>query len=366
LGLVPAASAVPDHEESIYVWRATPTSGVAGTECRIMSPELNTNNTPCRVVSYEMGNTDTHMFFRWTLATLEFSEISAPLGGAVQLQQTFRGSAEDNDRFAIDLRLGPGPELSINNAGRVAEQWHDAGEILIDLDEERNMAVMAIPLELIATTLKDGLVVGEEFGISSSGYPRVQASLNPLADSWTTAHQFPSGLANYTLHWYGDFVPAMTSVSGEIANNTLDLRFDNHTWESHAYTWTSNMSSLNSEYALEIEDGTFTVKITDPAGNVHVDLGTTDPIGTVQDTLEDLPAGDWTIELTFERFVGSFSLQLDPFETEVENGGGAGNETADVTNGTTDGDLEDTPAPGAVVLAVLLLAFTALMRRQRK
>lgn len=388
--LAPSGLAVPEHDDSIYTWHVEDGSeSASGNHCTLISPSLEATDSPCEALGYSMGNTDTHMFFRWTLATLAFSDLADAIAGfsddghpTVEYRQSFRGTAEDNDRFGFVIALQPDGQPFVSDASDLAEAWAEQGQIEVESDPAEGTITASVPLETIAPTLENGLIVGESFNFSST--PSIRATASPMAfdsgalNTWQNADDVPAAVdgtnRTYTIQWYGDFVPAPTEVTG-VLNGTapyVEIEAEEPVWETHTYSWAVNASSISASRSIGIEDGSAAVRLTDSLEEVHLDelvTGSDD----ATDPIESEPSLDWTLELRLERFVGKLRVDLEAAALEDgEEGEGGGHEENPGEGNTTGGptDVEDqeegAPAPHVILLIAVVLAGVVALRARNQ
>jgi MYXO-CTERM domain-containing protein len=366
---VPSAAAFPEYSDDVFTWRhvnpgAGPTGPLPENYCRAVSAAQDPQNSPCTLREYHMGNTDTHVFFRWVLATTEMSSL--PTGHRVRLEQTFGGSLPDSP-FGFKGELVA--DGTITTVDPNPADWGPSIEWEVGADT----VVAAIPLALIATKLAGGAAVGSHFNVTMGAQPTTR--VYPTSGTVQTTGDQLEGIdetnQGFTLQAWGS-LQAPPSGPETIIEDVVGFpvertfTFTDPTSEVRLFNWSMNGTAFVLQYTVAAANGSAALTLKDTTG-VPVFEGTA-LSGTGNRSLAGGSAGNWTLEVVLEEFVGSLSfiLRLPAPGGEIDDGGlgGDGNGTDPEDPGGLPED-EDSPGPGLfLVLAVLGAAAVALRRRR--
>lgn len=356
------------------------------------------NSSPCEVLSYSIGHTDEYVYFRWTMATLEFND---QFGDQFTLyfDQAFRGDHKENEvfprNFEFTLRVtADGAEVQSAQA-RTGDDSHEdwADDILVGIDRAAGTLTAALPLGLLETRVGMELdsLVGENFFLTRAltvnvvnewcyDIPLLENCLGNI-DVVEVDRIEQEGALPYRIAPFGDLLPAVVeeTIRGETVTVELDLERDS--WYTHRFIWDASLlSGFDLDFDVDIEGGTVDIAMLDADGGELFSQGSASGTGSGgADELE--PGQEWTLSIEMRDFVkGNITVTLNGIpwvppagensgggdqENEGTNGPGEGeNGDGNVTNGA-DVDDERTPAPAGAVLVVTVLAAIHALRRRR-
>lgn len=414
MGLVPVASAeLPDHDEEIFVWNAEDADDDVGWDPVADGSDLQTifteiacsqmgggspSESPCEALGYDIGHTDTHMFFRWTMATLEF-DSSAAADFTLMFDSGFRGNHPGEDyKRSFEFLLGVNAEDAWVEQARAQvgqDEWEDWTEDVIPgIDRAAGTLTVAVPLALIETRVdpERGALVGESINVTreplvevinedcpenGGGLPACPTFMQGFESDKINGAASPEN-AQYRIHPIGELRPRVVeeTISGDAP--IIELSLDRPSWETHHYVWDASLfSGFTIDHALELDNGTVNLFMLDPDGESLWD--SQDASGTGGGAVEDLEPGQaWTLAIEMTDWAeGDITVQLEGIEYVPEgsgngNGGGSdengdngdGEDGGNATDGGADVDSQDSPAPAAALLLVALVGLFALYRRR--
>ncbi len=388
---------VPDHDDDIYTWKYErddehpSQSEASGCYFNSPSPEVDPNaehDSACKIESYEIGNTDTHMFFRWTLATLEFG-ANEDLRSPVSFDQGFRGTGAEGERkFKFRLWVDADEAWVDDDEGNTEPGWAESIDVEIMGDRSDGVLVAAVPHELVATKLASTFA-GDHFNLSAP--PKTEAKCGDapfacfaaLGDLTAGNHELAGAASEanrtFTLEPYGDLQRPPKAIYENITgfgDSPLEIVLDPSTrvpWSSDIYifNWTLDHPAFDIELEPSIDAGAAEVSITDPFGE---NMFQAQASGGAEESFVGVSNGVWNITIDLNRFAGSLKLHLH--EGELPEGGGGGDGDDDDTDnededgggdgGNVDEDEKESPAPGIVLVLVALISGIAGARRLRR
>lgn len=392
LGAMPFVSAVPEVDDGIYWYQLEDEEGDEPDNCERFN-DLS-RPTPCDIISFELGNTDTHLMARLTLATVEFGNTGQ--FGYVNHELSLRGNAGEDDSFIIKSQLTDG---NVELLETTPQGW----EVELELDAGADQILYAIPLPLLEAVMLDGHVaphvswinitkVASEWelvtdvdGIKGGDHiddvtedppfvlqthagfetPEVEPVVfreNVTGDPLQVTHVFETGpvsMADPCVPWNQTCFMAAQPVTAH-----------------YVYNWTMDLTSVDFSFTTDIVNGSGATFITDSAGQEI--LFTPLTAGEdIEELLRPVEPGTWSFRVELDRFEGSFDLLAEegpPLEDGAGDGGGGshggntGNGDGSGDGNSTDpGDLEESggiPGPGIVVVLVLVAGILRLTRRR--
>lgn len=343
-----------------------PSGTLSTLRCLLASSDALDNSTPCEVHKYEIGNSNTHVFFRWTLGTIDFD----PMHGSdlrLELTQAFRGSGWEEEPsetwFEFTGHWDLGDSLPVTGSS-VPAHWADA--IVWDVATDDREVTAAVPLDLVGPMLDGDATPGSHFNVT------MNPSLTLIDDlSFLPGVQSPQDeiRVNRT-DWQGTFWLSpyldLQPPPGLYYQNVTEFPFEasvgfdaptiRKPWVSDLYQWNwTTADPVNMVVSLdwEVVSGSMGINITDPHGNTWAPGSAN---GSFEDTLSFVE-GDWSLAVKFDEFVGNVRIAVDTVELTEEEAQAQKEEDAP--------ELEDASAPGWVFVAVAVTALGGLLVRRR-
>lgn len=381
-GSLAVVSGLPEAEEEIYSFQFEDDEGDEDDYCLLLN--AGGTPTPCDITGFEMGNTDTHVFVRWTFATLDFGATGD--FGFVEYENRFQGTAAGE---TVVLRHFADGTLTVHEAP-------DGWEIEAETDTGAAQITYALPLEDLAAVMESpqAVALAEYLNVT-----RVIAKTNVVGDPAATAGQdshsqllregdaldIPEEEHSFILQPYGSLQPPATGPDLFFENLTdesveVDLAFDAPTNAVYTYNWSTELEAVLLQFAAEPENGTVGLEVVDPTNETLVSEAFTvdnetdlDELNaTVAQQLAPVAAGNWTLTLSFEDYVGSVQVTAraapepgdDDYDPDVQTTGGNDHDG----NHTGPDDVEEggIPAAGAVLVLAVLMGFISLRRRSER
>ena len=170
----------------------------------------------------------------------------------------------------------------------------------------------------------------------------------------------------------------MTNLTGPSVAESL--AFDVPTNDTYVFNWTSALTDASVFYDAMVDNGTAQLTIVDGDGTTLLDTVLSASINETQE-FDAVAAGNWTLTVTFDAFVGSLDFTVDalPQETTTTSTSSTASTTASTTSTTStaprttsstttaatdDDDSSGIPGPGLVLLVAALGAAAVLLRRR--
>lgn len=382
-GSASVVSALPEADEDIFWFHFEDDDGDEDDYCLLLSE--GSQPTPCDIHAFSMGNTDTHVFVRLTLATLDFGMTGD--GGFVQYENRFQGT-DGSETIVFRLFADGSLELHSGPDGWDIEAEADSGAAQITyalaLEDLAELMVSEEPVAL-AEYLNVTRVVSRTNVLGALLEPAGQDSHSQLLRDGDEL-VIPEEDHSYILQPIGNLLPPVTGpdrffedVTGDLLE--VDLSFDEPTNAEYFYNWSTDLEAVLLRFAAEPQNGTIALDVVAPDNETLLSEAFTvtnetdlDALNaTIVQQLNPAGVGNWTLQITLEDYVGSAQLNAraapapgdEDYDPDVEasgSGGSDANETAEAQDLEEEGGI---PAVGAVVVLAVLMGFVSLRRRHQ-